>query len=116
MSLAWWAPDEPIGRREPVLVAGPRSARTLVVVWPTCARGYVDRARLDRGEVEVLPWDLDAATFQRIRDLGPDWPLEWHDLYVTSTWIGPARESLRHTDFWSVPRDAVETAIRSWGA
>lgn len=100
VSLVWWDPDEPEGRRDPVLVAQPGGAvRTFVAVWPTDGRGLLDGARLGRGEVDVLPWDLGPEALEELRRRHARWPLDLHDLRVSGTpsrpRLGPCPETLR---------------------
>lgn len=109
VTLAWWE------GREPVLVPSPSAAaRTVVVVWPTDVRGYLDVPAARAGRVEVTPWELSPSDLDRLRALAAaDWPLDRHDLYVHRDWLGPCRESLRHTDYWSVALTTVEATIRA---
>ena len=112
ISLAWWDPSETEGQREPILVASITSvARTVVVVWPTDARGLLDPARLRAGEVEVVPWDLDGRLVEQIRDLARYWPLDRHDLQVRASGLAPFQESLRLADLGIGLEHRIEAAI-----
>jgi hypothetical protein len=116
LTLAWWDPAEPEGRRDPILVASPMAtAQTLVVRWPTDVRGYVDLRALRAGQgIDVAPWELGQEDFERLRKLAERWPLDRHDLYVHSSWLAPCQDTLRTTSYWSdcgLERP-IEAAIR----
>lgn len=112
ISLAWWDPTEPEGQRDPVLVVSrTAAARTLVVVWPTDGRGYLDAARLRRGEAEVLPWDLDEQDLARLRARAQHWPLDRHDLLVQPDRLSPCFETLRTVDLGFGLERRIEAAI-----
>lgn len=112
ISLAWWDPTEPEGRRDPVLVVSrTAAARTLVVVWPTDGRGYVDAGRIRRGEVEVLPWDLDEQDLAGLRARALHWPLDRHDLLVQPGRLPPCPETLRAVNLGIGLERRIEAAI-----
>lgn len=115
ISLAWWDPTEPEGRREPVLVAGPRAARTVIVVWPTDAQGNVDPDRARRGEVRIVPWDLDEVQLERLRVLASSWPLDQHDLWSRGDWLAPCPETLRTADLGLELESRIEAVIAHLG-
>lgn len=95
ISLAWWDPSEPEGRREPVLVQGPHGPRTVVVVWPVDSRGRLDVEAVQRGDVQVLPWDVSPVLLEELQRLAREWELDRVDLFVTETTLGPAPLCLR---------------------
>jgi hypothetical protein len=112
ISLAWWDPAEPEGRRDPVLVTSPSGCpRTVVVLWPTDGRGYLDVPRLRRGEVEVRPWNLAEDEIELLRQRARDWPLDRHDLLVRRGWVVPCPETLRTADLGIGLEQRIEAAI-----
>lgn len=78
-----WHDDE-----GPVFAATPSGApATIVAVWPTDARGYVDAEALPRGP-QVLRWELTPALFTEIGEWARQWPLDACDFLVTRTSSG----------------------------
>lgn len=96
ISLAWWDPAEPEGRRDPVIVSASGRLRTLVVVWPTLADASIDVPRVKDGRVDVLIWDPVPAHVERLIELTRmGFPLDRHDLHVTESTAWPTGETLR---------------------
>jgi hypothetical protein len=107
VSLAWW--DD----AGPVLVDRGAGPCTVVAVWPTDRRGYIDAPAVRRGEVLVMRWDPSAVHLQRLRAvIAAGWDLRRHDLFIHPGGLGPARESLLAALGLDVS-SLVEAAIRA---
>ena len=77
ISLAWWAEDDREHERSPLFTA---DRATLVVVWPTCARG---RLLVDQVEQAQLRWwTPNERAYARLAELHRLFPLGRHDIVL----------------------------------
>lgn len=58
---------------------------TLIIVWPTDAKGEPDKARLANGDFEVMPWIFSADKYKQFGQIHTEFPVGHHDLKVTCT-------------------------------
>lgn len=106
VTLAWWEDGEP------VLVSSlSGAARTLVVVWPSDAKGHMDLPATYAGGARVLPWDLSPQHLEDLRTFSQSWPLQQHDLYVWATKLGPCMHTNRGTLYWAGVDERIQAEI-----
>lgn len=90
---------------EYVKIAGGEAARTQVatiaIVWPTDAKGQVDKARFQERKFSVQTWIMSAEKYRQLEQTHAEWPLGEHDLTVACTDtkfqkmnFSPARQNL----------------------
>lgn len=101
ISLAWW-PTSAVGR--PVMDGSPRVIAveeggqrlwvTVVVVWPTDAKGALSKERFVAGDFPALPWVLDEAALGMLRRRHEEFPVGMHDLSVQERVMAPCRDNL----------------------
>lgn len=82
---------------------------TVVVVWPTTARGHVTRAWDD---TQVLEWHLTLAEIRALRRWTDLWPPDRHDFLVGAN-ITPCPTTLRSTEHFERLRDHADCLIHS---
>jgi hypothetical protein len=58
---------------------------TLIIVWPTDAKGEPDKVRLANGDFEVMPWIFSADKYKQFGQIHTEFPVGHHDLKLTCT-------------------------------
>jgi hypothetical protein len=107
------------GRRDRVTLAWVENGRlrgkmldgralTVVVVWPTDARGRLDRDRLEHAV--VMEWLMSPRGLLDLQRWADAWPVERHDFMVGSG-VGPCPTTLRRSELWTKLEWQVERAV-----
>jgi len=120
ISVAWW-PASAVGR--PVMEGSPRLLAvedggrhfwvTVVVVWPTDARGALSKERFAAGDFPVLPWVLDEAALGMLRRRHEEFPVGMHDLSVRVHDMAPCRDNVLRKCVENERLDAVVGRVGS---
>jgi hypothetical protein len=89
----------------PLVVGVDGACRTVVVVWPTDALGYVHLGAVRSGRAQVLPWEISPAEVEAARELvRAGWDLAVHDVLVGGGPVAPrwapTPETLRGSAWW----------------
>ena len=77
LSLAWWSDSDPDHERGPLFT---EARATLVVVWPTDAKGMLLADQLEHASVQW--WAPNGRQYEQMTKLHRDFPLGRHDLVL----------------------------------
>lgn len=73
-------------------------ALTVVVVWPTDARGRLDRDRIEHAV--VMEWLMSPQELQDLQRWADAWPVERHD-FMVGPGVTPCPTTLRRSELWT---------------
>lgn len=108
ISLTWWEHD--LDDTSPVFSGTAEAPQTLIVVWRTDAKGYLQSI----DDPRVQEWRMSAATFDQLRLLHQHFHLGTHDILVRGSvpiWLSPCRESVLRLARTPALNDQVRDAI-----
>lgn len=61
------------------------SIGTILIIWPTDAKGELDKNRLANGEFEVMPWIFGGDKYRQLSNIHSEFSLGQHDVKITCT-------------------------------
>lgn len=101
ISFAWHDEDGAVS-----MPAKGGCASTVVLVWPTDRRGFVDPKAIQRCEIRAAVWTLTPEQLDRIDYLGKIFPLHQHDFLVRPERIVACARTARTMPF-GLPLDRL---------
>lgn len=58
---------------------------TVMVIWPVDSKGTLDKARIQAGDFEVVPWVISGDKYRNLEQLHREFPFNEHDITVNCT-------------------------------
>ena len=58
---------------------------TVMVIWPVDSKGTLDKARIQSGDFEVIPWVVSGDKYRNLEQLHREFPFNEHDITVNCT-------------------------------